>query len=251
MGSDGTIASTYDYAPFGGVTTNGTAEQPFQWSSEFYDAELGMVYYNFRFYNPLDGRWIARDLIGERGGPNPYQYIDNEVTTEWDGLGLQGFGGPGCHFNSPTCGNLGSNREQVNQALVISSAAYGAVLSLRVIIEGAFVVTKKLAKKLTKRNNKPKPKKNNKTPKGCKPCIPPAGSLRHEIALPATRVHGAHKCDQIGHVKVWKMNQAPPPACKCFWNGPLTLENTQTPPKGSSPDGSPPPNPARGGGPED
>lgn len=33
------------------------------------------------------------------------------------------------------------------------------------------------------------------------------------------------------------------------WNGPVTLENTQTPPEGSAPDGPPPPNPAGGGGP--
>ena len=84
--ADGTIASTYDYAPFGGVTTNGTAEQPFQWSSEFYDAELGMVYYNFRFYNPLDGRWISRDPIGELISNNLYCFSYNRLLVDYLGL---------------------------------------------------------------------------------------------------------------------------------------------------------------------
>ena len=87
--ADGTIASTYDYAPFGGVTTNGTAEQPFQWSSEFYDAELGMVYYNFRFYNPLDGRWIQREPIGEAESINLYNFLINCVLIYNDRLGYQ------------------------------------------------------------------------------------------------------------------------------------------------------------------
>ena len=65
--SNGTIANSYSYAPFGEVTQRGNITNPLQWSSEFYDSELGMVYYNFRFYNPLDGRWIARDPIAEKG----------------------------------------------------------------------------------------------------------------------------------------------------------------------------------------
>ena len=84
----GTTATAYNYVPFGGVTANGTAEQPFQWSSEFYDAELGMVYYNFRFYNPLDGRWTSRDLIGELLDKNLYGYVLNRPIELNDCYGL-------------------------------------------------------------------------------------------------------------------------------------------------------------------
>ena len=86
--ANGTIATAYDYAPFGEVTASGTAEQPFQWSSEFYDTELGMVYYNFRFYNPLDGRWISRDLIGELLDKNIYGYVLNRPIELNDFYGL-------------------------------------------------------------------------------------------------------------------------------------------------------------------
>ena len=30
--------------------------QPIQWSSEYNDEELGLVYYNYRHLNPHDGR---------------------------------------------------------------------------------------------------------------------------------------------------------------------------------------------------
>ena len=85
--SNGTIANSYTYAPFGEVTQRGNITNPLQWSSEFYDSELGMVYYNFRFYNPVDGRWIARDPIAEKGGKNLYQYIQNKSSQKFDFMG--------------------------------------------------------------------------------------------------------------------------------------------------------------------
>ena len=33
-----------------------------------HDEELALVYYNYRYYNPKDGRWINRDPIAEEGG---------------------------------------------------------------------------------------------------------------------------------------------------------------------------------------
>ena len=84
--NDGHIRTTYDYAPYGGVKASGTASQPLQWSSEVYDAELAMVYYNFRHYNPMDGRWINRDPIAEEGGWNLYGFVKNSFWV-MDGLG--------------------------------------------------------------------------------------------------------------------------------------------------------------------
>ena len=43
-----------------------------------YDAELALVYYNYRYYNPLDGRWTRRDPIGIEGGVNLYGYVKNK-----------------------------------------------------------------------------------------------------------------------------------------------------------------------------
>ncbi|MEG1258384.1 MAG: RHS repeat-associated core domain-containing protein, partial [Akkermansia sp.] len=63
-------------------------DQPFQWSSEVYDAELGMVYYNYRHYNPSAGRWIGRDPIEEKNSGNLYQSYYNSALAYIDYLGL-------------------------------------------------------------------------------------------------------------------------------------------------------------------
>ncbi|MBE6409638.1 MAG: hypothetical protein E7034_03455 [Akkermansiaceae bacterium] len=49
--------------PFGKITSSGNVTQPIQWSSEYRDSELGMVYYNYRYYMPMKGRWINRDFL--------------------------------------------------------------------------------------------------------------------------------------------------------------------------------------------
>ena len=86
-GQEGFIRTIYTYSPYGQVTAEGDVTQPIQWSSEVYDAETGLVYYNFRYYNPTDGRWTRRDPAGEEMG-NLYCYIDNDVIEDTDYLGL-------------------------------------------------------------------------------------------------------------------------------------------------------------------
>ena len=87
--SNGTIANSYSYAPFGEVTQRGNITNPLQWSSEAYDAELGMVYYNFRFYNPVDGRWTSRDPIIDERRWNVYSYVYQAPLSSYDIIGLQ------------------------------------------------------------------------------------------------------------------------------------------------------------------
>lgn len=88
----GDVAATYDYAPFGAVTAgtpSGSAvpANPFQWPSEVYDAELGLVYYNYRHYSPNDGRFLSRDPIEEQGGLNLYAFVGNNAIRRNDILG--------------------------------------------------------------------------------------------------------------------------------------------------------------------
>ena len=89
--SDGTLAAHYEYAPFGAVTsaTGPLAEaNPFRFSSEYHDAALGCIYYNYRHYNPLDGRWTSRDPIGEEGDVNIYSSFKNNSVVSYDVFGL-------------------------------------------------------------------------------------------------------------------------------------------------------------------
>ena len=87
FGSDGYIKTTYSYSPFGNVSPVGNFEQNFQWSSEFYDPELSLVYYNYRHYSPTTARWLSRDPIEERGGLNLYAFCGNNSLKQVDYLG--------------------------------------------------------------------------------------------------------------------------------------------------------------------
>ncbi|MGN0866378.1 MAG: RHS repeat-associated core domain-containing protein [Oligosphaeraceae bacterium] len=70
----GEATDTYLYDPFGNVIHAGASPNPIQFSSETFDEETGLVYYNYRCYNPKMGRWIKRDPIGEQGGVNLYAF---------------------------------------------------------------------------------------------------------------------------------------------------------------------------------
>jgi RHS repeat-associated protein len=89
--ASGTLAETYDYAPFGALTAaTGPAVSlnPLTFSSEIGDTALGLQYYNFRHLNTLDGRWLSRDPIGEGGGVNVFVYNNNGGINDYDILGL-------------------------------------------------------------------------------------------------------------------------------------------------------------------
>ncbi|MDD2460148.1 MAG: RHS repeat-associated core domain-containing protein [Kiritimatiellia bacterium] len=89
--ASGTLAETYDYAPFGALTAaTGPAVSlnPLTFSSEIGDTALGLQYYNFRHLNTLDGRWLSRDPIGEGGGVNVFVINNNGGINDYDILGL-------------------------------------------------------------------------------------------------------------------------------------------------------------------
>jgi RHS repeat-associated protein len=89
--ASGGIAAAYDYAPFGAVTESSgpaTAINPLTFSSEIDDAILGLIHYTFRPLNTLDGGWLNRDPIGERGGVNEYGFVENNPNNKTDYLGL-------------------------------------------------------------------------------------------------------------------------------------------------------------------
>ncbi|MBR1979387.1 MAG: RHS repeat-associated core domain-containing protein, partial [Akkermansia sp.] len=87
FGQHGYLRTAYTYSPYGEVTADGDVTQPIQWSSEYNDTELALVYYNYRHYNPLDGRWIGRDRIQFADGYNSYAYCLNDGVTLPDILG--------------------------------------------------------------------------------------------------------------------------------------------------------------------
>ena len=104
FGSDGYIKTTYSYSPFGNVSSVGNFEQNFQWSSEFYDSELNLVYYNYRHYSPTTARWLSRDPIEEMGGLNLYAFAKNGSVIHIDSYGLiDPIWGGGCGIGNRGC----------------------------------------------------------------------------------------------------------------------------------------------------
>ncbi|MDH3067498.1 RHS repeat-associated core domain-containing protein [Akkermansia sp. N21169] len=85
--------ASYDYAPYNRMVIEGGScghANPLGFSSEITDRETGTMYYNYRDYNPTDGRWLTRDPIGERGGHNLYNMLKNNTISMYDILGLSG-----------------------------------------------------------------------------------------------------------------------------------------------------------------
>ncbi len=92
------IAAHYDYAPFGAVTraisasavtdNTFTTDNPFRFSSEYHDDTLGLVYYNYRHYNPIDGRWCGRDPLDISVVLGAYCYLSNKTLNVVDMRGL-------------------------------------------------------------------------------------------------------------------------------------------------------------------
>lgn len=87
--NSGNIVAKYEYSPFGKLTSvTDTIDNPFRFSSEYFDTETGLVYYNFRYYSPELGSWLSRDPIEEKGGYNLYAMVGNDTLNKIDLLGL-------------------------------------------------------------------------------------------------------------------------------------------------------------------
>ena len=93
------IAAHYEYAPFGAVTTTSRSTpvtaydfceyNPFRFSSEYAEGVLRLVYYNYRHYTSIYGRWIVRDPVEDYTKDAAYSYCNNIPTTLFDVLGLR------------------------------------------------------------------------------------------------------------------------------------------------------------------
>ena len=53
------------------------------------------MYYGYRYYDPVTGRWPSRDPIEENGGINLYSFVNNDGVNQWDYLGQDGQRIPG------------------------------------------------------------------------------------------------------------------------------------------------------------
>ena len=84
---DGTIAWRASTTIWGSTVGTGTAACPLRFPGQYEDAETGLHYNYFRYYDPRTGRYTSPDPVGLSGGPDPAAYVSNP--TVWtDPLGL-------------------------------------------------------------------------------------------------------------------------------------------------------------------
>ncbi|MGI6494951.1 MAG: RHS repeat-associated core domain-containing protein [Kiritimatiellia bacterium] len=88
----GTIVAEYAYDAFGRtIEATGSMADAFRhrFSTKYYDAETGLYYYGYRFYDPELMRWFNRDPTRENGGWNLYAFVVNDPCNKIDALGLE------------------------------------------------------------------------------------------------------------------------------------------------------------------
>ena len=105
IASNNDVSAHYEYAPFGAVIIcrDGTSQpsnlptpqlalaNPWRFSSEYAEDDTATVYYNYRHYEPVMGRWLRRDQIGEMVSMNVYCWCENNSACKYDKLGLEGW----------------------------------------------------------------------------------------------------------------------------------------------------------------
>ena len=89
LNSSGNVVSHFEYDPFGSTVVNtDTVGLFYRFSTKPQDAETGLYYYGYRYYDSVTGRWMSKDPIGEKGGVNLYGFVGNCGSSKIDRLGL-------------------------------------------------------------------------------------------------------------------------------------------------------------------
>jgi len=102
--TNGNVVAHYEYSPFGKIAQqSGTMASDFDYrfSSEVFDDETGLVYYNYRYYSAELGRWLRRDpslelafqMVQEQEKTEDFEtlygMVSNNSVNNRDKLGLQ------------------------------------------------------------------------------------------------------------------------------------------------------------------
>ena len=89
LGTNTLLSAHYDYSPFGFVVAQYgefANVNPWRFSSEYAEGDTSTIYYNYRHYEPVTGRWLSRDPIDELGSVSLYLFSNNNL--DGDQLGL-------------------------------------------------------------------------------------------------------------------------------------------------------------------
>ena len=87
----GAETARYEYGPFAEpirVTGPAANQNPFRFSSKRTCNSTDLVLYEYRTYNPVLGRWLSKDYIGELGGINLCGFLLNDPVSYVDKFGM-------------------------------------------------------------------------------------------------------------------------------------------------------------------
>ena len=84
---------------------SGSYEAEIGYTGHHYHIGSGLVLTLFRAYDPVTGRWLSPDPLGEIGpdGANLYSYVMNDPTTIFDRLGITTYDGDTGRFYANDC----------------------------------------------------------------------------------------------------------------------------------------------------
>jgi RHS repeat-associated protein len=83
-------APAYGYDPYGNALQTTARLTDFGYAGMFYDSDSGLYLTQYRAYDPVAGRWLSRDPIGETGdvAANLYRYVNGDPVGKIDPQGL-------------------------------------------------------------------------------------------------------------------------------------------------------------------
>jgi RHS repeat-associated protein len=105
--ASGTSAPAYSYDPYGNPLQATAPLTDFGYAGMLYNAESGLYLTPYRAYDPVAGRWLSRDPIGEFGdaAANLYTYVSGNPITNVDPFGLDLEPGPNENYG-PSAGSI-------------------------------------------------------------------------------------------------------------------------------------------------
>ncbi|WP_143406419.1 RHS repeat-associated core domain-containing protein, partial [Estrella lausannensis] len=86
------IAYSARYGAFGNILEESGDKSSWGFSSKRLDRETGLIFFGRRYYDPESGRFITKDPLGDREGPNLYAYVANNPLMFVDLYGLYAAG---------------------------------------------------------------------------------------------------------------------------------------------------------------
>ena len=89
VNAGGTVIARQRFDAFGNIIEQtGTAPSRYGFSTKPIELVTGFLYYGYRWYDPITGRWPSRDPIEEGGGANLYTFAFNNSIKNIDYLGM-------------------------------------------------------------------------------------------------------------------------------------------------------------------